>query len=116
MFQIPGYAKFIIALLICDMISSTMIKSYHLSNYTEHWRFILAILVYVCVPIFLLLSLKYEGVGNMNFYWNVLSTVFVFIIAIYYFGERVTNSQFIGIILALFGVFLVIHNGSSEPY
>jgi len=112
---IPGYAKFILALLICDMISSTMIKTYHLSNYTEHWRIVVAIAVYVMVPILLLLSLKYQGVGNMNFYWNVMSTVFVFLIAIYYFGEKVTNSQFIGIVLAIFGVFLVIHgSGSSE--
>lgn len=114
MFSIPGYAKFILALVICDMISSSMIKTYHLSNYTEHWRFLTAILVYTAVPVFLLLSLKYEGVGNMNFYWNVLSTVVVFLIAIYYFGEKVNNSQFIGIVMALFGVFLVIHNGTSD--
>lgn len=114
MISIPGYAIFLLGLLLCDMVSSTMIKMYYTSNYTAHWKFGIALLVYAIVPVLLLYSMRYEGIGNMNFYWNVLSTVFVFLIAIYYFGEKVTNTQFIGIILALFGVFLVVKNGGSD--
>lgn len=97
------------SLLLCDMFSSTMLKMYHNSGWRDHWKFLGALLAYNIVPVILLLCLKYDGIGNTNFYWNILSTVFVFIIAFYYFGEKITNTQFIGVILALFGTFLVIN-------
>jgi len=59
------------------------------------------------VPL-LALSLKYEGIGIVNFLFNIFSTLIVFTIGIYYFKEKVNNLQFIGVIMSLFGIGLVL--------
>ena len=59
------------------------------------------------VPL-LSMSLKYEGIGIVNFVWNVLSTISMFVIGIYFFNEKVENLQLIGIIITLIGLALVL--------
>jgi len=105
---------FVLALLLCDIISSSNLKSYHLSGYTNTWNIVFALAAYIAVPFLLLFSLKYEGIGNMNLYWNVISTICVYLIAVYFFGESVTHTQFVGILLALLGIFLIIISGKKN--
>jgi len=52
--------------------------------------------------------LKYEGIGMSNFFWNVFSTILMFIIGIYVFNEKLYNLQIIGVILSLLGLFLIL--------
>ena len=106
-------AVLLFILLLCDMTSLSLLKAYHVSHMTEHIKLMGTILINNIVPYVMLMSLNYDGIGNTNFYWNILSTVFVFIIAIYFFGEQVTNTQFVGIVLSIFGVFLVLKNGKK---
>lgn len=100
----------LIMLLIADVSTATLIKLYQQSGMTAHWQLILTILIYCLVPVIILFSLKYEGIGNTNLYWNVLSTIFVYILAVLYFGEKVTNMQCLGVFLAVVGVLLIIYN------
>ena len=61
----------------------------------------------VVVPL-LALSLKYEGVGIVNFLFNIFSTIIVFLIGIYYFKEKINNLQLTGVIMSLFGIGVVL--------
>lgn len=100
----------LILLLICDISTATLIKLYYQSGMTAHWQLILTFIIYCIVPMLVLFSLKYEGIGNTNLYWNVLSTVAVYILAVLYFGEKITNLQCLGVFLAITGVLLIIYN------
>ena len=66
-----------------------------------------AIYAVAVVPL-LSIALKYEGIGLVNFFWNIFSTLVMFIIGIYYFKEKINNLQLIGVAISLLGVFLIL--------
>jgi multidrug transporter EmrE-like cation transporter len=53
-------------------------------------------------------TMAYEGIGLVNFFWNVLSTLFGFVIGIYVFNEKIRYLQVIGVILSLLGLVLIL--------
>ena len=53
-------------------------------------------------------TLKYEGVGMVNFFWNVFSTILGFLIGIYFFKEEIHYVKIIGVVLSLLGIGLII--------
>lgn len=100
----------LLLLLLCDLCTSSLLKFYYKSGWTDHWKLVLCLLIYCIVPILILFSLRYDGIGNTNLYWNVLSTVFVYMLAVFYFGEKISNVQCLGVFLAITGVLLIIYN------
>ena len=52
-------------------------------------------------------ALKYEGIGIVNFMWNILSTLAGFGIGMYFFGEKIHSMQQIGILVSLAGLALI---------
>ena len=50
----------------------------------------------------------YEGIGIVNFLWNIFSTLFGFVIGIYFFKEKITKLQAIGVAISLLGISLII--------
>jgi multidrug transporter EmrE-like cation transporter len=57
---------------------------------------------------FLSWASKYEGIGLANFMWNVLSTIFGFIIGILMFKEKIHNMQIMGVLVSLVGVAMIL--------
>ena len=52
-------------------------------------------------------ALKYEGIGIVNFIWNIMSTLAGFGIGVYFFGEKINGMQQIGILLSFIGLALI---------
>ena len=52
-------------------------------------------------------ALKYEGIGIVNFIWNILSTLAGFGIGVFFFGEKIHGMQQIGIALSFIGLALI---------
>ena len=68
-----------------------------------------ASLIYATMVVPLLyVTLNYEGIGMVNFIWNVFSTILMFLIGIYMFNEKLHNLQIVGILLSLLGLFLIL--------
>jgi multidrug transporter EmrE-like cation transporter len=59
------------------------------------------------VPL-LLKTLDYEGIGMVNFLWNIFSTIIMFIIGIYVFKEKIHYLQIIGILVSFLGIGIVL--------
>lgn len=53
-------------------------------------------------------TLEYEGIGMVNFVWNVFSTIIMFAVGIYFFSEKITRLKSMGILLSLAGLGLII--------
>lgn len=53
------------------------------------------------------IALQYEGIGVVNFFWNILSTILMFIIGVLFFKEKLSNLQLLGVILSLLGLVIV---------
>ena len=70
---------------------------------------VLASLIYAVgvVPL-LSIALQYEGIGIVNFFWNILSTILMFAIGIFMFKEKISHLQGMGVILSLLGLGLVV--------
>lgn len=44
----------------------------------------------------------------LNFLWNIFSTITMFVIGIYVFGETVHYLQLIGVLVSLLGIGLIL--------
>jgi len=60
------------------------------------------------LPILLYKMVTYEGIGMINFLWNIFSTLFGFLIGILLFKEKVNNLQWIGVALGVLAFALII--------
>jgi multidrug transporter EmrE-like cation transporter len=62
-----------------------------------------AIFALAVVPL-LSKALEYEGIGMVNFIWNIFSTLIMFSLGIYMFSEKITAVKSIGILVAFLGI------------
>jgi multidrug transporter EmrE-like cation transporter len=65
------------------------------------------IFAFAVVPL-LSKALEYEGIGMVNFVWNVFSTLVMFMIGMYVFSEKITALKTIGIVIALLGIGIIM--------
>ncbi len=49
-------------------------------------------------------AVSFEGIGMVNFLWNVVSTLLGFAIGIFLFKEKIKNTQIIGVVVSLLGL------------
>jgi multidrug transporter EmrE-like cation transporter len=59
------------------------------------------------VPL-LLKTLEYEGIGMVNFLWNIFSTILMFGIGMYIFKEKIHYLQVTGILISFIGIAMVL--------
>lgn len=87
---------------------------YSLQRYAkthEALFYVIGALIYgLAIPLLLVKTLRYGGIGSVNFLWNVVSTFSGFAIGILLFGERINNLQLMGVFVALLGVGMVLLN------
>jgi multidrug transporter EmrE-like cation transporter len=78
-------------------------------------KYLIITMIVYGIPVSLLLYklLEFRKIGTVNFLWNVLSTCIGYGIGILWFGEKIVNLQFIGIVLGLLGLGLVIMGGNQ---
>ncbi len=99
-------------LVIFENTALYFIKKESIENKNKY--IIYSCLIYgLIIPFLLLKTLKYEGIGLVNFFWNIFSTISGFLIGIYLFGEKITNKQMIGIIVSITGLYLILMNDEN---
>jgi len=91
---------------VIDIVSLALVKQYSLGK-TSIIAMIVAVCIYALQPIVFVYALEYEGMAVMNLLWNVLSSVTVSLIGIWYFKEKLTAAKTIGVILSIFAIFLL---------
>ena len=93
----------VFCLSIIEAAGLTILKSH------MKYSIIIASIIYgaVVIPV-LNEALEFEGIGMVNFIWNIFSTLIMFMIGIYMFDEKIENKQLIGVCLSLAGLFLIL--------
>ena len=75
----------------------------------------IAAFIYAALVVPLLMwAVQFEGIGMVNFIWNVLSTLVMFMVGIYWFHEKIDQSQLIGVITALFGIGIILLSPNNK--
>jgi len=99
-----SYALIIVfCISIIEGVGLTVLKS------NIKYSIIIASIIYgiLVIPV-LNEALQFEGIGMVNFIWNIFSTLIMFMIGIYMFDEKIDNKQLIGVCLSLAGLFLIL--------
>jgi len=89
-----------------DIVSLALVKQYSLGK-TSILAMIIAICIYSLQPILFVYALQFEGMAVMNLLWNVLSSVTVSLVGIWYFKEKLTVAKTLGAILSVIAIFLL---------
>ncbi len=96
---------FILFMLITETTAMGYLKDYSVSGH------ILALIVgigfYFCMDLFLLQSLRFEGMGIVNTIASSFSVVLVVITGMILFGEKISGIQIMGIIFVLSGTIIL---------
>ena len=63
---------------------------------------LLGIFIYgIIIPFLIIFSLKFEGIGTVNFLWNIITTVSMIIIGHYVFGDTMNHLHMISAFLGI---------------
>ena len=54
------------------------------------------------------IALEWQGIGIVNFVWNVFSTILMFAIGYFFFEEKLTYLKAVGISCTLFGISILL--------
>jgi multidrug transporter EmrE-like cation transporter len=108
MFNVP-VILFGLAMASIDGIILSLLKAMNLGWLKSIKWMIIPTLAYATQPWIFLQSLKFEGLTVMNLLWDVLSDVIVTLIGLFYFGEKLSWSKKLGVVLSLFSVYLLTH-------
>ena len=87
-----------------ETISMTSLTEY--SKNKNILYLLLGIFIYgIIIPFLIIFSLKFEGIGTVNFLWNIITTVSMIMIGHYVFGDTM---NYLHIISAFLGVLSII--------
>ena len=77
---------------------------------TKIYKYIIicCIIYGIFIPYFIYQLLESQGIGIVNFLWNIFSTISGLLIGVYLFKEKVQNIQWIGVLLGILAFFLII--------
>ena len=63
---------------------------------------LLGIFIYgIIIPFLIIFSLKFEGIGTVNFLWNIITTVSMIMIGHYVFGDTMNYLHMISAFLGI---------------
>ena len=101
-----------IAFFLGILIAIEAVALYSIENFTkvkEYKYFIITMIAYgIIIPYILYRNLAYKGIGMINFFWNICSTIIGFLIGILIFKEQINNLQWVGITLSILGITIAI--------
>lgn len=99
---------FAIILSIFDVFVMTILKLIHTEQLAfSVWTLALPVILYGATPLVFLYALRYEGIAIMNAFWDVISSVFIAILGVYFFKEELNEKKRIGILVSIVALFLL---------
>ena len=87
-----------------DIIMMSLLKAKHLGSISGIWIIPLTMALYTLQPILFYFGLSFKTMGIFNVIWNTLSIMAVALTGVYFFGEKLTKYDCIGIFLCISGI------------
>jgi drug/metabolite transporter (DMT)-like permease len=72
-------------------------------------------LIYSLQPLIFLESLRYESMTVMNILWDITSDLYVTLIGLFYFKERLTTLKLLGLSFAFVAIVLLSYDSMYSP-
>ena len=99
----PLYNIFTLTAILAgiETVAMTALTAYS-KNVSQTYYLILGVLIYaIGRPFFILKSLDFEGIGTVNFMWNLITAISMIVIGHYYFGDNMNHLHLWSLILGL---------------
>jgi uncharacterized membrane protein len=93
---------------INDIFSFSITKTIYKDKKPIYWLLLPSILYACQIPLFFY-GLSFSGMAILNVIWNLLSSILVTMIGIFYFKENISHIKFVGILLGLISLFLIAY-------
>jgi drug/metabolite transporter (DMT)-like permease len=101
-----------IAFFLGILIAVEAVALYSIEKFAKERQIKFFITTAICygilIPYLLYRNLMYKGIGMINFFWNICSTIIGFLIGILIFKEQINNLQWVGITLSILGITIAI--------
>jgi multidrug transporter EmrE-like cation transporter len=98
----------------CETISMTALTRYSKSKNILH--LLIGMFIYgLIIPFLIIMSVKFEGIGTVNFLWNIITTVAMIVIGYYIFGDKLNHLHLISLLLGISAItVLMLANGKGK--
>ena len=103
------YSNYLYALYMAsiDGISMSLLKAKHVGMLKGSWMLPLSMLIYSTQPFVFYNALNHESMTIMNILWDISSDILVAAIGFFVFGETLTYTQCLGLLLSFVGITLL---------
>ena len=85
----------------------TLLKLKSTSALTSPFILPLTMAIYSLQPLLFYKVLSVKGMAILNILWDTISTILVTIVGAFYFGEKISLTNWLGIFLCIIGIILV---------
>jgi multidrug transporter EmrE-like cation transporter len=112
-----GSLFFGVILAAVDVLMETLCKYYsvNLNGNAKPLKFLLAaVAINALQPLIFTKALQTEGMTIINIMWDTISTVFIVILGLFAFKEKINRYQAAGIILSIFCILLLSYSEGGK--
>ena len=90
-----------------DLIIMSLLKLKSISALTSPYILPLTMAIYSLQPLLFYQALSVKGMAILNVLWDATSSVLIALVGVFYFGEKITLINWLGIFLCTAGIVLV---------
>jgi multidrug transporter EmrE-like cation transporter len=90
-----------------DLIIMTLLKLKSISALTSPYILPLTMAIYSLQPLLFYKALSVKGMAILNVLWDATSSVLIALVGVFYFGEKISLINWLGIFLCTAGIVLV---------
>jgi multidrug transporter EmrE-like cation transporter len=112
MLNIYNILGIILLITVCEAIAQSCLKQYNLIKNINY--FIIGCLFYFFVILLLCKSYNYESMGKVNLCWSVFSIIFVIMMGVIFFHEKLLLIDILGIFITIVGLYLIFIYGHNK--
>lgn len=101
--------SYILALIMAciDVVMMGMLKLENINVLRGAWILPLAMAIYSLQAMVFRTGLPYEGIAVLNIMWNTLSILIISLMGLFFFEEKLSPINVLGMILSIVGIILI---------
>ncbi len=109
--MLPLNNLIVIIIIIClfECLAQGCLKKFFTQN--NNYLFVISIVCYIIICFLLVKTYRFKSMGIINCIWSGISILFILIVGILIFDEKINIRDIFGIILVVIGIFLIEYDG-----
>jgi multidrug transporter EmrE-like cation transporter len=90
-----------------DLSIMPLLKAKYLGSIDGLWILPLTMVLYSIQPLLFFFGLSLHSMGILNILWNAISSILIAISGVYFFNEKITSLNALGITLCVAGIIIL---------